>query len=238
MHTLIKQATLCTLLFLLAAPATADEKKQLRTFHVSGTGEVSAAPDMATINTGVVTQAESAREALSGNNAAMEKIMSTLKKHDVADKDVQTTNFNVSPIYKRDNRGRQLNEIEAYRVQNTVQVHVRKLANLGKVLDALVQAGSNQISGIRFDIDDQEGLLNQARSRAIRDARSRAEIYAQAEGVKVGRVRQISEQQIAMPRPMPMGYAQAEAAVSRVPVAAGEQEIRVTVQVVYDIADQ
>lgn len=233
MQSIVKQTCVLGLLALLTMPASADEP--MRSITVTGTGTVSAPPDMATIHTGVVTQAETATNALKDNNAAMASIMRVLKQHDVAAKDVQTSSFSVSPIYKRDDRGRQLPEIDGYRVQNQVRVRVRDLARLGAVLDALVQAGSNQISGISFDVDEKSGLLNQARSRAIRDALSRAEVYAQAAGVRVGRVLQISEQPVLVPRPLQMGFARAEAAA--VPVATGEQEFQVTVQVVYELKD-
>lgn len=114
-------------------------------------------------------------------------------------------------------------------------MRVRALADLGKVLDALVEAGSSQVSGISFGVDDPTGILNQARSRAVRDAQSRAEVYAQAAGVRVGRVQQISEQPVAVPRPVQVGFARAEAAA--VPIATGEQEFRVTVHVVFELAD-
>jgi len=133
-----KQITLC-LLAVLTTSVYADE--QPRTISVSGQGKVSSPPDMASIQTGVETQAVTANDALASNNTAMEKILEVLKKHHVASKDVQTTSFNVSPVYKRDARNRSLREIVGYRVQNQVRVKVRNLPDLGKVLDALVQAG-------------------------------------------------------------------------------------------------
>jgi uncharacterized protein YggE len=233
MQTIMKAA--CLLSVLTVAVTTSKADKPPRTISVSGEGKVFAAPDLATIQTGVVTQGETAQDALRQNNEAMKKLMQVLKQHHVADKDVQTTSFNVSPIYKRDERGRMLQEITGYRVQNQLRVQVRKLADLGEVLDALVKAGSNQVSGISFGVGDATGILNQARSKAIRDARSRAEVYAQAGGVSVGAIRQISEQPPAIPRPMQMGFARAEAA--GVPIATGEQEFRVTVHLVFALED-
>jgi uncharacterized protein YggE len=210
------------------------EEASLDKISVSGQGEVSAAPDMATVNTGVTTQAETAREALDANNTAMEKIVGVLKEHHVAEKDIQTSNFSVSPVYKRDPRGRTQPEVTGYRVQNQVRVHVRNLPDLGEVLDALVSAGSNQVSGISFGVDDPTGILNQARSRAVADAKSRAGVYAQAAGVKVGKLRQISETPVAIPQPRMLGFAEARGA-SAVPVQPGELEFRVTVHLVFDI---
>lgn len=227
-----KQVTLC-LIAVLTTPAFADE--QPRTISVSGQGKVSSPPDMASIQTGVETQAATANDALLANNAAMEKILEVLKKHHVASKDVQTTSFNISPVYKRDVRNRSLTEIVGYRVQNQVRVKVRNLPDLGKVLDALVQAGSNRVSGISFGVDDPTGLLNQARSKAMADAKSRAGIYAQAAGVKAGRIRTISEQALHIPRPMQRGTMFAAAERAAVPIATGELDFSVTVHVVYDL---
>jgi uncharacterized protein YggE len=109
---------------------------------------------------------------------------------------------------------------------------------LGKVLDALVQVGSNQISGISFGIDDPTGVLNQARSRAIADAKMRAQLYAQAAGVRVGKVLTIRESSVPMPRPqnLALGFA-AEARSAAVPVATGEQELSASVTVVFELED-
>jgi len=225
----------CAALALLADVTTAQESEKVQSLiRVAGEGEATAPPDMATIRTGVVSQAETARDALSENNAVMQRIMALLQEHGVAEKDVQTSSFHVSPVYKHDDEGRTEPKVTAYRVVNEVQVRVRNLASLGDVLDALVSAGSNQINGITFDVGDPAGILHEARSHAIRDAKSRADVYAQAAGVKVGRVLQISEQPIDVPRPMQLGM-EMRAAATSVPVATGEQEFRVTVNVVYEL---
>ena len=230
-----KQVALC-LLAVLATPLSADE--QPRTISVSGQGKVSSPPDMARIQTGVQTQAVTAKDALSSNNKAMDRILEVLKKHHVASKDVQTTSFNVSPVYKRDTRNRTLREISGYRVQNQVQVKVRNLPDLGKVLDALVQAGSNRVSGISFGVDDPTGLLNQARIRAMADAKSRAGIYAQVAGLQLGKIRTISEQASQIPRPMQRGMMFAAVERAAVPIATGELDFSVTVHVVYDLKEE
>ena len=137
---------------LLSSNAFASE----RTIRVTGVGQVKAPPDMATIYTGVVTQASDAELALAANNSAMRQIMRVLTEQQVAKKDIQTSSFNVSPEYERPPRGgRPTQKIIGYRVTNQVQVHVRNLPNLGEVLDALVSAGSNRVSGISFGIDDR-----------------------------------------------------------------------------------
>lgn len=228
---------LATLAFLATPVIAGDADTPLRVITVTGKGEATAAPDMATITTGVSTQATAAADALAINNKAMAKLLAVLKKQGIAKKDVQTANFSVSPIYKRDDKGRTLPEVEAYRVVNQVRVIVRNLESLGKVLDGLVSAGSNRISGIQFGVDDPSGILNQARSQAIRNAKERAEVYAQAAGVKVGAVIQISEQSINPPQPVQLGRRMdfAFAKASSVPVATGEQTFRVQIHVMYEL---
>jgi uncharacterized protein len=225
-------------LTLLAAfagvPAT---KEPGRVIRVSGDGVATAPPDMATIRTGVVSRAASATQAIANNNAAMKDVLTTLKKHNVAEEDVQTTNFNVRPIHKRDDDGRVLSEITAYEVTNQVRVHVRKLDNLGKVLDAVVKAGSNRVSGIDFGVSDPTAALDKARRQAVADARHRAEVMATELGVRVGRVVTIQEQSHHRPQPRLESFA-AKAADAAVPVASGREEFRVTVNLVFEIADQ
>lgn len=203
------------------------------TLRVTGEGKATAPPDMATVQTGVVTEAASATAALAANNQAMGEVHAVLKRHGVAAKDVQTTRFNVSPQYRHDDKGRRRPEIIGYRVTNQVRVRVRKLSGLGDVLDALVEAGSNRLSGIQFGIADPEPVRDQARTRAIQNAQHRARVYAQAAGVQVGRILSISEQPLARP-PRPFeARALAAGDAAGVPVAPGEEEIRLTVNVVF-----
>jgi uncharacterized protein len=124
-----------------------------------------------------------------------------------------------------------------YQAGNDVRVRVRDLNRLGVLLDALVTAGSNQLQGISFAIDDTTALLDQARDRAVQDARRKAERYAAAAGVQVGRVLSISEAGAEIPRPL-MRMAAAEMDMgSSVPIASGEQELGVSVNVVYELED-
>jgi len=224
-------------LLLPVLPAAADGENE-RTINVTGEGTATSPPDMATINTGVQTQAGTAEEALDANNQAMEGLLDVLEDHGIAEKDVQTTSFNVHPIHEQDQRGRTQPAIVAYRVVNQVKVEVRNLPRLGEALDALVRAGSNRISGVSFGVDDSTGVLDQARNRAIGDARRRANLYAQAAGVKVGKLLRISEQPVQIPTPRRLDYARAAGAeASRVPVATGEQEFRATIHVVFALED-
>ena len=234
---LIKVGLFLIATLLMVAQAHADQDEFTRTISVIGQGKAAAPPDMAVIQTGVVTTGPTASRALSANNEAMDNILDVLKTYKVASKDVQTSSFNVNPEFKRDERGRRQPGIVGYRVANQVRVKVRKLADLGKVLDALVRAGSNQVSGVSFGVDDPTDVLKEARKHAIADARSRAELYAQAAGVRLGDVLTISEQPIEIPQPRHFAPSLAKEAISSVPVAAGEQEFHVRIHMVFELED-
>ncbi len=216
------------------APIRAEEKQALvPSLTVVGSGKVSARPDMAQIQVGVVTEAPSATKALKDNSDAMARLFATLDGRGIARKDVQTSNFSVTPQYKRGPHGEQMPEIVGYRVSNAVRVKVRKLDALGQVLDAVVQQGANQVQGVSFSVAEPTALLDGARRKAVADARRKAELYAKEAGVAVGRVLLIQEQAPHVPGPLFVGAARAEAA--GVPIAEGELDFGATITVTYAI---
>ncbi len=224
-----------------------EDKKVERTITVSGEGKISAAPDVADISIGVVSQAATAKDALAANTESMTAIQAVLKERGVAAKDIQTTNISVQPQYSQPPQPRPgqrqqepfVPKIVAYQVINTVQITARDLAKLGTILDAVVQSGANQMNGISFRIEGPEKLLDGARKEAMANARHKAELLAGESGVVVGPPISIQESGGIMPPPRPMmgGYARGEMmmAAAPVPVAAGEQELSVSVTVVYEL---
>lgn len=215
---------------LLAGPSLAAET---RTISMSGHGEVKAAPDQVQVNAGVTTSAPTAAQALSANTARMKGVFAALEKMGVPARNIQTTNFSVSPQYT----GGGVNErprLTGYQVNNNVSVRLDDVARLGAALDALVTAGANQMNGINFAIRDPAPMLAKARAEAIADARLRAETYAKAAGVTLGPIQSISEGGGVMP-PRPMYRAMAMQADSAVPVAAGEESVGADVSVVWEI---
>ena len=145
------------------------------TVTVAGTGTVSAAPDMAEITSGVVTQAPTAAQALAANSQAMERLLQALGALGIATRDIQTTNISVSPL-RRQSRDGQPPEITGYEVTNQVRVKVRDLSILGRVLDQQVGQGANLVHGIQFGRQEPEPLRDEARRRAMADARRKAEL--------------------------------------------------------------
>lgn len=207
-----------------------------RIVSVSGLGEVKSPPDMATISTGVVSEAVSAKDALAKNNAAMAAVIAALKNAGISEDDIQTSGFSVSPKYPPYQPNQTTNRIVGYTVSNNVTAQVKNLKTLGPILDTLVQSGSNQISGITFGIDDPKKVLNDARKKAVADARAKAELYAEAAGVSLGHVVQISESTaITPPVPMMRMAVEVAAADASVPIAAGQQTVSATISITYEI---
>jgi uncharacterized protein YggE len=220
---------------LYARPVTAQSGAGvpgMRQVTVVGHGEVKSAPDTATVQIGVETEAATAKDALAQNSAQAQAIQEKLAGLGVDAKDMQTSNFSISPIYGNDGR-----QVTGYRVSNMVTVKIRQLAQAGTLLDQVVQAGANSIYGVSFSVENPEALLDQARKAAIENAKTRATQLASASGSAIGDVLVISENIGAPPiPPMPMMGRAEDAAVSQAaPVQAGEQSFSVDVQVTFGL---
>jgi uncharacterized protein YggE len=162
----------------------------------------------------------------------MERVVAALRGAGIATRDITTSSVGLSPQYRyADN---QPPVITGYQATNTVSVKFRDIARSGAALDALVKAGANQIDGPQMSVDQPEAALDQARVEAVKLARARAELYAQAAGLRVDRVVSIDEHgedRGGSPRP-PVMYARAEmASDARTQVLPGETEISATVNV-------
>ena len=217
-----------------ATPLHAEEARMPRVISLSGHGEVRSAPDMAFVTTGVLSQGNTAAEALAANTQAMNALFAALKQAGIDEKDVQTSSFMVQPRYDYTNN--QAPKLVGYDVSNNVTVTMRKIADLGPLLDKLVQSGSNQISGISFDVSKPDAALDEARKLATADATRRAKVYAEALGVTLGPVLSVSEgTNYQPPVPMLRGKAMMADAAAPVPVAAGEQSLSVDVNITWEI---
>lgn len=214
-------------------PAAAEDPRMERTITVSATGTATAIPDSARIQTGVVAEAATAREALSANNAAMAKLIAGLKANGIEAKDIQTANFNLNPRYTSPADG-QPPVIDGYQASNQVEVHVRDLDKIGDVLDKLVTIGANQMNGIAFEVSAAETLRDAARKDAVANARRRAELYAAAANAKVGKVMAINEGGSAEPRPY-FKAGRVAAMAESVPVERGTQSLEANVSVTWEL---
>lgn len=200
---------------------------------VLGEGKVSVKPTLATVEIGVATQAATAGKALAANSTAMNELMKTLTTQGIAEKDIQTSSFDVSPSYSSESN--RAPRITGYSVRNTVSVRVHKTAQMGPVLDAVVASGANQVHSIRFSVEDPSKLLDDARKQAIEDGKRKAALYAQGAGVTLGKLLHVIEMgSNTPPRPMAM-YRMAAAEMQSTPISTGEQELSVNITVVYAI---
>ena len=200
---------------------------------VSAQAEASRTPDVATLSTGVVTQAADANSALRANATQMAKVVATIKAAGIAEKDIQTSGINVNPEYRYAEN--QPPKITGYQASNTVSIKVREVGKLGEVLDALVASGANQVNGPSFEIDEPEVVYDEARRAALEKAKVRAEMYAKSLGMKVRRIVSISEGAgFQPPRPMMMKAMAMDTAESS-PVSPGETTLTANLDVVFDL---
>lgn len=202
---------------------------------INATGEVTRIPDVAIISAGVVSRSPTASAALQDAADRMQRVLTALKRAGVEDRDVQTSNVNLNPEYRYpDNQSPQL---VGYTATNTVTVRFRDIRNSGKILDALVAQGANQINGPSLTIDKPEAALDEARAKAIAAGRARAELYARGLGLRVVRVVAVSESgnSYPVPPPMPM-YARAEMAqAADTKIVPGEQKLQVNLAMTFEL---
>ena len=212
------------------APAAAVAGTRL---DVVATGEVTRVPDIVRIGAGVVTQAPSAVEAIRQNAARMERVRAALARAGVAPRDIQTSNISLQPDYVYAEN--QPPRLTGYRASNEVAVRFRDIAQSGRILDALVAEGANQINGPSLGIDRPEAALDEARVAALANARARAELYARAMNMRVRRVLLVSESGATLPPPMPMLRMQAGRAEADTNIEPGEQTLSVSLTVSFEL---
>lgn len=209
---------------------------------VSGEGEAWAAPDMAVVNLTVLREAPTSREALDANNKAMSDVMAAMKAFGIEDKDLQTSGFSIQPRYQYPDPNKNETfepKIIGYTVINTLGVRVRDLTKVGEVLDQSVTLGVNQGGDITFLKDDSAPIIEEARKKAVENAIAKAKTMTSVAGVGIGRILEMSEQSW-QPGPVPMvraemAMAKMDAGAPPVPVAAGQNSYKVTVNVTFEI---
>ena len=211
-----------------AAPVTP------RTLIVSGLGVVYLTPDIVYINIGVNTQRENAAEAVEVNKGQTNAVIAAIKESGVEEKDIRTTNFSIWSNPQYDPAGQITGT--TYSVDNTVNVTVRDLENLGDLLDAAVNAGANNIYSIQFDVEDKAEATKEARTKAVEDAKLEAQELAETAGVSL-----VDIQTINYYESNPTSYFEGKgggggaAMESAVPIQPGQLAISVTVNVTYTI---
>ncbi len=214
--------------------AAADPAAQHRTITVTGEGEASAAPDMAVIQIGVRTEAPTAADALRQNSENMSATIDTLKKLGVENRDIQTSGLSINPRYNYD-QNRSNPEVIGFTASNNVTVRLRDLDNAGAVIDQAVQSGANSLGGISFAFSDSKPLMDEARKKAVADAKAKATLLTDAAGVRLGKLVTIQEGYAAPPQPKMYSARMEMASDAAVPMEAGESSVNVSVSLIYEI---
>ena len=202
---------------------------------VSGTGKVTAVPDVAILILGVEAQEKTVKEAQSEAASAMTAVVAALKTNGVADNDIQTQWYNISPVMKWVEDTNEQITI-GYKVTNMATVKIRDISKAGATIDAVAEAGGNltRINSINFTVDDPTAYYNQAREKAMQDANAKAEQMATLAGITLGKPTYISESGGYIPTPYYLkDYA--EGGSANTPISPGELDITLSVQVAYAI---
>lgn len=229
-------------LFAACAPATtaeAADQECAGTITVSGQGSATGEPDIAIIRLGVEARRETAREAMATANAAAASVLTALESAGVEKRDIQTDRLTVSAQY--DYRPQQQGgrpRLTGYLASNNVSAKVRKTDQAGTVIDAAIRAGANNLGGVSFAFDDPTPLLNEARRSAVKDAVAKAKLYADAAGVKAGRIIEISDALVAGAPRTRVAAMRAEAdnaAFAPAPVEPGELSLSAHVTLIVEI---
>src|SRR5688500_11954281 len=228
---------------------------------VSAEGKSFREPDMAVFSAGVTTQGDSAAAALAENSRAMTQVIAALKRAGIAERDIQTSNLSISPIYQDPNRDAimasrisgqpyvppppeaSVPRIVGYTANNNVSVRQRDLDDFGTVIDTLAGAGANQINGPMFQMDNPEPALDEARLAAVRTARARAELYAEATRLRIVRILSLAEGGGSY-GPQPVVFVTAERGSAAgappppppAPVQPGELQMTTNITVLYELA--
>ena len=205
---------------------------------VSGTGRVFADPDTAIATVGVEMTSATLAAASSDVSTRMTAVINKIKSMGVDPKDIKTTSYSVNPITSPQ-KDTEVPRITGYHVSNVVQIKIRKLDQVGPIMDAALGAGANSMNGLYYTIDDPTPQMQQARTKAVQDAMAKAKTLADAAGVKLGAVTSITEN-VQGPQPLydrAMLAAPSAAAGGGIgPVQSGQNEVDVTVEMHWAIA--
>ena len=204
------------------------------TFNVVGEGKVSIPPDVALINVGVQAQASTVKEAQEQLNSNINRVSEAIKKLGIDQKDIQTTNYSISPNYDF-RSGSQ--KITGYMTSSNLSIKIRQIDKVSEVIDEATASGANQVGGISFEVDDKVKAENEARQKAVDEAKRKAEQAAKIAGFKLGRIINYNENFGGFPIPMPLRAMSAGAVEESTPtqVEPGSSEITVTVTLSYEI---
>ncbi|MAS44317.1 MAG: hypothetical protein CML46_13825 [Rhodobacteraceae bacterium] len=199
---------------------------------VTGQGEASAAPDLLRVNLRTETEAASPAEALSGTAAQAQAMLDALKAEGIEGANVQTSEVSLHPVREPAQKG-QAPKVVAWRAANGLRVSLVDVSRFGAVVNAAAAAGATEVSGISLEVSEPDALMEEARAGAVRDAMDRAAAMAEAAGLRLGEVLEMSDGGGGgMPRPM---FARAASAMEDMPIAEGEQTLSASVNMTFEL---
>jgi uncharacterized protein len=223
-----------------ATPAQAADKPPAG-ITVVGEGQVYAVPDVANVTFGVETTGQTAKAAMDANSQQLNQVIAKLKSLGVGDREIQSSGLNVYPVYEQKQPQPQPDSsntpprIVGYRASNGVVVTISDLSKAPDVLDGVIAAGANNVSGLNFSIKDTSQLRQQALSAAGKQAQAKAKVVADSLGVKIVSVASANEDISVSPQPMPVAARAAASSADSVPVVGGELTVTARLQVTYNI---
>jgi uncharacterized protein len=227
-------ATIASTLLSQTALAESSPPRQDAVIVVSGDGIVHAVPDGAVIQAGVATIAATAHEAMDINGSTMTAVIAAAKSAGISEPDLQTSELSVQPQYS-DKTAKGEAKIVAYQVISRLSIRVRGRNRVGRLIDAVTSAGANQMYGLNFEVLEIQDYADLARKAAVADAQRKAELYAQAAGVRLGRLISLSENSAQSgPRPL-MRQAAAQTAM---PVESGEIDVAAQITATFELSDK
>lgn len=201
------------------------------TITISGQGKVYAKPDIGIVNLSVVTEGSQIKAVQKENAAKMNKIIEFLKGFGIEEKDIKTTNYNLYPRYNYE--GRKIPQIIGYEITQTLEVKVRNLETVGDILERSVENGINQVNSLRFWVDDDKALKDEARILAINDAKEKARKLSEQLGIRLDKIISYNDDN-GYDYPVYRGL-EAIGGSGAPQVEVGENEILVNVTLIYEI---
>jgi uncharacterized protein YggE len=227
-------------LIIFVALLTVHQFQQIRgdsqLLSVSATAKAEAVPDLAVVTVGVVSEGTTAQAVKNQNSSKMNQVISFIKQTGIEDKDIKTSQFNISPKYNYNN---QQQTLVGYQANQTITIKVRNIDKSSQQLDTLVDGavmnGANQIQGVDFSFEDDDALMQNARKQAIHKAKTNAFQISKDAGIKLGRVVNVITSAGDNPTPMfATNFALAKAAAPQ--IERGSQAVVATVTVVFEIS--
>ncbi len=217
----------------IAVTSTVTQKNDI--FAVSGEGKSTVVPDIAVVNTGVQVNGTNVKQVQNELNTKISAVSEAIKKLGIDAKDIQTSGYSIYPNYDYTNGSQKIN---GYQASTSLTIKVRDLDKANDVIDAATANGANQVGGVTFSVDDRTKAENEARDKAVAEAKTKAEQAAQIAGFKLGKIINYSESFGGLLSPVPMMYARdagAEKAATQTTLEPGSNEINISVTLQYEI---